>query len=115
MYCNNPSAAELICGIVLQVGLQGKGALVAGLKIVHRRSRRVCSLRKIPLPLQRRWYRRELIERIVPVLAVEIDEIKSLGPAVVDMRNIQRPAHGPAETILQIRRLFRRRAGELIW
>ena len=46
------------------------------------------------------------------MLAVEVDEVKSLAPAVVDMRNVQRSAHGAAEAVLEIRGFFLRLAGE---
>ena len=46
------------------------------------------------------------------MLAIEVDEVKGLAPPVVDMRNVQRSAYGTPETVLQIRRFFRRRPGE---
>jgi len=34
------------------------------------------------------------------MLAVEVNKVKSLATAMIDMRNIQRPAHRAAETVL---------------
>ena len=67
---------------VAGVGLQGKGALVAGLKIctVPARLRRCrWCLGEVSLPFQQRRHRRKLIERIFAALAVVVDEIKSLA------------------------------------
>ena len=100
---------------MLQAGLQGNGAFVAGLKISTGLSRSVGGLREISLPLQQRWHRRKLIERIFRALSVVINEIKSLAATVVDVGNVQRPTHGTAETILQICRFFRRLSGQRKW
>src|SRR5208337_941387 len=55
----------------------------------------ICGLRKIPLPLQRGWHGRKLIERIFSALAVVVDEIERLASAMVDVRDIQRSATDP--------------------
>src|SRR5580658_8815230 len=69
-------------------------------------------LGKASVSLQQRRHRRKLIERIFSVLAVEVDEVKRLGPAVVDVGNVQRSAYGAAEAILYICGLLRGLAGE---
>ena len=69
---------------------------------------------KVPLTLQQRRHGRKLIERILSVLAIEVDEIKSLAATAIDVRNIQRPADRAAKTILQICWLFFGLAGERI-
>ena len=77
----------------------------------HRVGSRSVGLGKVTLPLQQRGHGRKLIERIFPLLAVEVDEVKSLGAAMVDMRNVERSADGAAEAILQVRRFFGGLAG----
>ena len=102
------------------VDLRNRGVGVSsvgrGIKDPDRLSRfgsgSVGGLGKVPLPLQQRWYCRKLVERIFRAPAVVVDEIKSLAPAMIDMWNVQRPAHRTAETILQVLWLFRRLAGE---
>ena len=100
----------------LRNGVVGVRSVSDGIENLHRLSgvgsRGICGLRKVSLPLQQRRDGRELVERIRRALAVVIDEIKSLATAVVDMGDVQRSAHGPAEAVLLIRRLFRGLAGK---
>ncbi len=67
---------------------------------------------KVSLPLLQRRHGGKLIKWIFAVLAVEVDEVKSLAPAVEYVGNVQWSAHGAAETILQICGFFRGLTGE---
>ena len=96
----------------LQWRVAGEGRVCRRIENLYRFSRGECGLGEVSLPLQQRWHSRKLIKRIFRALAVVIDEIKSLGPAVVDVGNIKRPTHGTAETILQVCRFFRGLSGE---
>src|SRR5579885_526211 len=71
--------------------------------------------RKISAPLRQRRHRRERVKGIAPSRAVPSAKKEGLLPAVVNLRDVQRPAQKRAEMRLIVAGLGSLKPGQRIW